>query len=283
MNVSSIKPAVWAFSLMAVGCGAAERAPAADVSVQPAAHESAHAATGTIRGIVTLPGSAPPARSEPVSQQQNVCGTSVGVTRLSVGANDGVGRAIVYLADVPAGASSPRPQRPVVVVGQKDCQYTPATLVVSPSTPIDIVNDDPILHNVHARERTADGMRTVFNIAQPVRGQRTRVAAPLTRPGVIELSCEAGHPWMSAYMLVADHEYATVTGEDGSFVINDVPAGTYPLTMWHQGVTLTRVIPSLQRFEYEPPYEITQEVVVRPGVETVVNFALQLRSSPSDH
>ena len=276
MNLSAIKRAIWALGVTAVGCGAAERGPASDRSVQPAALES----TGTIRGVVTLPGSAPAARSEPVSQQQNVCGNSVGVTRLSLGANGGVGRAIVYLDDVPSGADSSRPQRPVVVVGQKDCQYTPAALVVAPGTPIDIVNDDPILHNVHARERTDDGMRTVFNIAQPVRGQRTRVSLPLTRPGVVELSCEAGHPWMSAYMLVASHGYASVTGEDGSFVINDVPAGTYPLTMWHQGVTLARVIPSLQRFEYEPPYQITEQVVVRPNAETIVNFTLELRSLP---
>jgi plastocyanin len=283
MNVSALRHAIWAFSVIGVGCGAAERGPAADRSHQPAAHQSARAETGTIRGIVTLPGGAPPARSEAVSQQQNVCGTSVGVTRLSLGANGGVGRAIVYLDDVPSGADPSRPQRPVVVVGQKDCQYTPAAVVVSSGTPIDIVNDDPILHNVHARERTADGMRTVFNIAQPVRGQRTRVSVPLTRPGVVELSCEAGHPWMSAYMLVASHGLAAVTDDDGTFAINDVPAGTYPVTMWHQGVTLSRVIPSLQRFEYEPPYQITQQVVVRPQAETVVNFALELRSSPSDH
>jgi plastocyanin len=283
MNVSAIRRAMCAFSVIGVACGVADRGPAADRSGQPAAHESTRAETGTIRGIVTLPGGAPSPRSEAVSQQQNVCGTSVGVTRLSLGENGGVGRAIVYLDEVPSGANPSPPQRPVVVVGQKDCQYTPAAVVVSPGTPIDIVNDDPILHNVHARERTADGMRTVFNIAQPVRGQRTRVSVPLAKPGVVELSCEAGHPWMSAYMLVANHGFATVTDEDGSFVINDVPAGTYPLTMWHQGVTLSRVIPSLQRFEYEPPYQITEHVIVRPKEETVVNFALELRSSPSGH
>jgi plastocyanin len=283
MKVAPPRRTVWALIVMGIGCGVADRGPAADRSDQPAAHLSTQASTGTIRGVVTLRGSGPPTRSEPVSQQQNVCGTSVGVTRLSLGAKGGVGRAIVSLDEVPAGAGPSRPPRPVVVVEQKDCQYTPGALVVSPGTPIDIVNDDPILHNVHAREQTADGLRTVFNIAQPIRGQRTRVSVPLTRSGVVELSCEAGHPWMSAYMLVASHDFATVTDQDGAFVIDKVPVGTYPLTMWHQGVTLTRVIPSLQRFEYEAPYQATEQVVVRPNEETVVNFALQLRSSPPDH
>jgi hypothetical protein len=144
---------------------------------------------------------------------------------------------------------------------------------------IEIVNDDPILHNVHAREQTPDGPRTVFNIAQPVRGQRTKIDAPFTRPGVVTLTCEAGHPWMTAHVLVANHPYVAVTGDDGAFTIENVPAGTYPITMWHEGIALTRVLASLQRYEYEEPYEVTQQVEVPAGGEAVVTFALQLRSS----
>jgi hypothetical protein len=260
------------------GCHVAEQRSDPD-SAQAESPRAVSQPTGTIRGVVTLRGIVPPPRSEPVQQQQQVCGNSVPVTRLTLGTNGAVKRAIVYLADVPAGAERPQSKPPVVVVEQKDCQYAPGAMVVSTTTPIDIVNDDPILHNVHAREQTADGLRTVFNIAQPVRGQRTRVAVPLTRPGVVELSCEAGHPWMSAFMLVASHGYGAVTDDHGAFVIDDVPVGTYPLTMWHPGVTLTRVIPSLQRFEYEPPYETTRQVEVRANEETVVEFALELRPS----
>jgi hypothetical protein len=32
--------------------------------------------------------------------------------------------------------------------------------------------------------------------------------------------------------------------------------------MWHEGGQLARIIPSLQQFEYEEPYGMTQEVVV---------------------
>ena len=278
----AFKHALCALILVGAGCGVADRAPASDGSAQPAAHDSSPPPTGRIRGVVTLRGAVPVSRSEPVAQQQNVCGTSVGVTRLSLGANGAVKGAIVYLDGLDAGAAPSQALQPVVVVEQKDCQYAPGALVVSPGTPIDIVNDDPILHNVHAREQTTDGLRTVFNIAQPVRGQRTRVSVPLTRPGVVELSCEAGHPWMSAYMLVASHGYAAVSDQNGAFAIDDVPVGTYPLTMWHQGVTLTRVIPSLQRFEYEAPYQKTEQAVVRPNEETVVTFALELRSAAPD-
>ena len=56
-----------------------------------------------------------------------------------------------------------------------------------------------------------------------------------------------------------------------------VPPGTYRIKMWHEGVIRKRNIESLQRYEYEDPYEMMQEVVVQAGAETVANFDLRLR------
>jgi plastocyanin len=255
-------------------CGRADDATSPQATVATA-DERPSMPTGRIRGVVTLRGNPPPGRSEPVTQQQAVCGTSVSVTRLALGPDNGVKRAIVYLEGVEADRRVANPPPPLVIE-QRDCRYVPGTLLVTPGTPIEIVNDDPVLHNVHARENTDAGLRTVFNIAQPIRGQRTPVTVPLERPGVVELSCEAGHPWMSAFMLVSGHSYAALTDDRGEFVIDAVPVGTYPITMWHQGVALVRVIPSLQRFEYEPPYKLIQQAVVRQNEETVVRFELEL-------
>ena len=72
------------------------------------------------------------------------------------------------------------------------------------------------------------------------------------------------------------------TNDNGAFVMDDVPSGTYRIKMWHEGVRLKRIIESLQRYEYEDPYESTQQVVVTPGGEAVINFDLALRSSGSE-
>ena len=64
--------------------------------------------------------------------------------------------------------------------------------------------------------------------------------------------------------------------------MDDVPSGTYRIKMWHEGVRLKRIIESLQRYAYEDPYESTQQVVVTPGGEAVINFDLALRSSGSE-
>ena len=97
-------------------------------------------------------------------------------------------------------------------------------------------------------------------------------------PGIVHLTCEAGHPWMRAYVFVADHPYVTVTGDNGEFVLDDVPVRTRQLTMWHEGIRLERNLKSLQRYEYEEPYERTREVVVTEGAETVVEIELSLRA-----
>ena len=83
---------------------------------------------------------------------------------------------------------------------------------------------------------------------------------------------------MSGYLFVANHPYVTLTRENGEFVIDGVPPGTYRIKMWHEGVTLKQNIKSLQRYEYEEPYEVAQDVTVQANGETVVNFDLALRS-----
>src|SRR5262245_57434347 len=262
-------------ALMLLGCGTEkgnEIPPAVDNA--PAASQGP---TGRIRGVVRLKGDAPTATFEPIAENQNVCGERVPLSRLALGKEKGVQYAFVYLDGVPS-TEKPRP-RESLLVDQKNCQYVPHSLIVPAGSKIEITNSDPILHNVHGHQITDQGSQTLFNIAQPVRGQRTTVESPLTTPGILYLTCEAGHPWMSGYVFVANHPYVGLTNNNGEFVIDGVPVGTYRIKMWHEGVTLKRNIKTLQRYEYEDPYEVTQDVTVQAGGEAVVNFDLVLRSA----
>jgi len=257
--------------LLLTSCGGSRTDDAASTSVtgKPAGP------TGKIRGVVVFKGDAPAARFEPIAENQNVCGDKVAVSRLAVGKDKGVQNAFIYLDGVQT--SEKFVPRQSLLVDQKDCQYKPHSLVVPAGGKIDITNSDPILHNVHAHQFTDQGQTTLFNIAQPVKGQRTSVDTP-QKSGIVYLTCEAGHPWMSGYVFVANHPYVTTTDTDGGFVIEGVPPGKYTIKMWHEGVILKQNIKSLQRYEYEEPYETTQEVTVEANGETVVNFELALRS-----
>jgi len=225
--------------------------------------------------MVQLKGNAPASKFEAITENQNICGDKVAVTRLAVGKDKGVRHAFVYLDDVKSSESF-RP-RESLLVDQKDCQYAPHALIVPTGGKIEITNSDPILHNVNAHQITEQGSPTLFNIAQPVKGQKTAVDTSF-KPGIVHLTCEAGHPWMSGYVYVSNHPYVTLTGNDGEFVIEGVPPGTYRIKMWHDGVILKQNIKSLQRYQYEEPYEIVQDVTVQANGEAVVNFDLALRS-----
>ncbi len=265
-------------ALVFFGCSSkpAEDVPPAPASASPAT-PAPSGPTGRIRGVVRLKGQAPAAAVEPVTENQNVCGNKVSVSRLALGAENGVQRAFVYLDGVPA-VHDLRPQQ-AVVVDQKNCQYAPYALAIPAGTKLEMSNSDPILHNVHAKEKSEDGgQQTIFNIAMPVQGQRVPIDPGRIKPGIITLSCEAGHPWMNAHIFVADHPYVAVTDEKGGFVIPDVPVGKYRIKMWHEGVTMKKNNKALQRYDYEDPYEITQDVVVEPNGEAVVNFDFSLRA-----
>jgi plastocyanin len=230
---------------------------------------------GRIRGIVRFEGDPPPPRFDPITENQDVCGDRALLPRLDLGEGGGVRNAFVYLDGIDRSPQV-RP-REHVLIDQRDCEYVPHSLVAPVGSQVDVTNSDAILHNVHGRADVGSGMQTIFNIAQPIQGQRTTINSPLSEPGIVAMTCEAGHPWMSAHIFVAEHPYVAVTDDAGAFVIDDVPPGTYEIKMWHEGVRLERIVRSLERYDYEEPYEITQSVTVEADAESVVNFEMTLR------
>jgi len=237
--------------------------------------------TGTIRGVVRLMGKAPSPATEPIKADQGICGNSVSLPRIALGKDNGVKDSFVYLEGVSSvpGAEPPAPVS--VLMDQKNCQYAPHALTVPVGTELDITNSDDILHNVNGKVIATEGLLPKFNIAQPIKGQHNKTPA-LDKTGIVTLSCEAGHPWMSAFVLVADHPYVAVTKNDGEFVIANVPVGTYRIKMWHEGVTLISNNKALQRYDYEEPYETTKDVTVTANGEVIVDFDFTLRAAKGD-
>ena len=48
----------------------------------------------------------------------------------------------------------------------------------------------------------------------------------------VELTSGAGHYWMRAYLMVAEHPYYALTNADGRFVLPQVPPGRYEIVCW---------------------------------------------------
>jgi len=248
------------------GCG--DSNGSADQPAKPAGP------VGSIRGYVRLKGDAPKTATDPITQDQKTCGDNVSLPRIALGKGNGVQSTFVFLEGVPEqGRARPVAPKEPFLIDQKGCQYSPHAMIVPLGSKVEISNSDPILHNVHGTQ-AGEG---VFNYAQSKQGLRQEINLGNSKPGVITLTCEAGHPWMNAFVYLAKDPFVALTDASGQFVIKDVPPGTYTIKMWHEGVTLKKIYKNLQLYEYEEPYELSQQVTVAENGEASTNFDLELR------
>lgn len=260
-----------AAALLASGCGNSPKAPSLTETAPTGP-------VGTIRGVVHLMGNAPAADSAAITVDQATCGSSVLLPRIALGKDNGVKDTFVFLDGAPAVPNAPPAVPASVLVDQQHCQYVPHAMTVPVGAELEITNSDAILHNVHGYLNAQQDAQSLFSISQPIKGQHGKTPA-LTKPGIVSLTCDAGHPWMTAYVYVSENPYVAITKDNGDFVIANVPPGTYKIKMWHEGVTLKSSDKKAKTYEYEDPYETMQDVTVTANNEVTVNFDLALRSA----
>ncbi|WP_428937232.1 carboxypeptidase regulatory-like domain-containing protein [Fontivita pretiosa] len=143
---------------------------------------------------------------------------------------------VAVKAEEAAALGGEVPKEPAVL-DQKGCQYIPHVLAMMVGQELVVRNDDPFLHNVHSLAQ----INPAFNFGQPNKDPGKKVDPPKA-PENIKVKCDV-HPWMSAWIIVHDHPFFAVSGEDGSFTIKGLPDGEYTLTAWHEklGTQETRV------------------------------------------
>ncbi|MDP7558018.1 MAG: carboxypeptidase regulatory-like domain-containing protein, partial [Candidatus Marinimicrobia bacterium] len=114
------------------------------------------------------------------------------------------------------------------VLDQNGCIYSPHVLGVQVGQVVDILNTDGTLHNVHAMPK----LNSEFNVAMPKFKKKKEVT--FTKQEIMfPIKCDV-HPWMKCYVGAVNHPFFDVSGEDGTFKISGLPAGTYTLEVWHE-------------------------------------------------
>jgi hypothetical protein len=224
---------------------------------------------GSISGTITFTGTLPKETSYKHSISPEACGRQAPLDRLILGKNKGVQYTLLYLKNPPAGSTIG--MKPAVI-DQKHCHYTPHMSIAPKGSSLEMVNSDAILHTSHGYLYSGMERSTIFNIAQPIEGQRTQ--QPLRKAGMVEIECDAGHVWMSSWVWVTPSPYAVITNENGEFTMSNIPPGTYTLIMWHEGWKMKDTDEG-ERPKFSDPIAQEREVTIIDGKITTANFELR--------
>ena len=219
-----------------VSCGggntnqnAQNAAPASSGAAAPAAPAVDPAIAATVTGKVTFTGTAPaPAPiklgADPYCEKANPGLTTENEV---VGKDGAIGNVFVYVKDGLGDRTFPAPSAPVLL-DQKGCHYAPHVLGIQVGQPLQIVNSDDTLHNIHGLPKA----NREFNQGQPIQGMKMTHTFS-TKEVMIPFKCDV-HAWMNAWIGVLDHPYYAVTSTDGTFSLKGLPPGTYTIEVWHE-------------------------------------------------
>jgi len=110
---------------------------------------------------------------------------------------------------------------------QKACIFLSRIYAMRTNQVLEIKNSDTVGHNANLAGLTSANMQIGPNSSVTY-----KPAFQESKPFTVD--CKA-HPWMSSYIIVRDAPFFTVTGEDGSFQISNVPTGiALPFKFWHE-------------------------------------------------
>jgi plastocyanin len=185
---------------------------------------------GTLTGTVHFTGKAP-ARVRIDMTMDPACSVSAAendAEQLVV--NDG-GLANVFIT-IKSGAapSYATAGTPPVILDQKGCRYIPHVIAVQQGGSVEFRNSDPTMHNIHTMPTVVGN--TAIDVSQGPMGQ-PQVRQFKQPETMLPVRCN-NHPWMNAFINVADTPYFAVSAADGTFTISGLPPGNYTIAAVHE-------------------------------------------------
>jgi hypothetical protein len=175
-----------------------------------------------------------------------------------VGRDRGLKDTIVLLEGVEAGKPF---EMSVPLIEARDCMFAPFVTIVRNGHAVEVVNMDPVMHDIQGYETSIEaGARVLFNTPLVMNHEHRRgdiLATHNHAPGkslVGPLYLNKGrrtfymqcgfHAYMESWAMTVNNPYYAVTDASGAFRIENIPPGTYQMVVWHpqSGPGLTRTV-----------------------------------------
>jgi hypothetical protein len=218
-----------------MGCGGGSKEPASEGGAEKAAAPSGDVwkptgNEGTVTGKVAFNGTPP--KMKPLSMDADaVCAArhkEPVMPEVVVANKNGTLRNVfVYVKSGLEGKNFGTPGE-AIELDQEGCLYKPHVLGIQAGQNLRIVTSDDTTHNIHPMPK----VNREFNVSQPPKADA--IVRTFSRPEVsIPVKCNQ-HPWMRAYIHVVSHPFHAVTGEDGTFKIENLPPGNYEIEAVHE-------------------------------------------------
>jgi len=183
---------------------------------------------GSISGKVTYEGT--PARQKPIDMSKEPgCAaqhpTPITTETVVVGPGNALVNVVVYISAGAPDESTPPAQ--AVTITQKGCQYLPHVVPMVVNQELKVVNADANSHNIHPLAK----INNEWNKSQPP--GTPPFSEKFGKPEFIPVKCNI-HPWMHSSFAVLKNSHYSVSGEDGSFTLPNLPPGKYTISAWHE-------------------------------------------------
>ncbi len=232
--------------LFLTGCGAKKENPSSEsvspttqtsnlpaISAEPkpvAPLETKIASAPGISGKIVLKGTPPPERDVVMEPTCGKLHKTAPKTRLYVvGAGGELADVFVCIKEG-LGGKTLEPASEPVLLDQVGCEYVPYVIGLQTKQKLLVRNSDPVMHNVHPLPKVSGNKES--NKAQMPKGKEYEYT--FENPEVfLTYKCDI-HPWMNAYVGVVEHPFFAVSGKDGAFHIQNVPAGKYVVEAYHR-------------------------------------------------
>jgi plastocyanin len=188
------------------------------------------ATSGSVTGTIRYKGARPVPKQIDMSEEPACVEAHHGKAydeSLVVSRSGALANAFIYVKSGLEGKIFAIPPTPVTI-DQSGCWFRPRVMGIQTGQTLQVINSDPVTHNIHPMAEINREWNHSQGAGDPP------IARRFIKPEImIRIKCNI-HSWMHAFIGVLDHPYFSVSKDDGSFEIKNLPPGTYTIAVWQE-------------------------------------------------